>query len=178
MDPTQSLSKVLAAHIREIPDWPKKGILFYDITTLLADAEAFRLAIDGLAAAFRDKRVDVVVSVEARGFIFGGALAHALGAGFVPARKPGKLPYDKISVQYALEYGTDAIEMHSDAIKPGQRVLIIDDVLATGGTVAATAELVRRLGGEIVSVAFLSELTFLHGREKLPGLDVFSLIQY
>jgi adenine phosphoribosyltransferase len=178
MDPTNSLSSDLAGHIREIPDWPKKGILFYDITTLLADAGAFKRAVDGLAAPFQDKHVDVVVSVEARGFIFGGALAHVLGAGFVPARKPGKLPYDKIRVEYALEYGTDAIEMHSDAVKPGQRVLIFDDVLATGGTVAATAELVQRLGGKVVSVAFLSELTFLNGRERLKGLDVFSLIKY
>ena len=178
MDPLKNLSEDLAAHIREIPDWPKKGIHFYDITTLLSDAGAFRRAVDGLAAPFVDKGVDIVVSVEARGFIFGGALAHALGAGFVPARKPGKLPYDKIRVDYALEYGTDAIEMHRDAIKPGQRVLIFDDVLATGGTVAATAELVQRLGGDIVSVAFLSELAFLNGRERLKGLDVFSLIKY
>lgn len=178
MDTTTDLARALAAHIREVPDWPKKGILFYDITTLLSDAVAFRQAVDGLAAPFRDKGVDVVVSVEARGFIFGGALACALNAGFVPARKPGKLPYDKIRAEYALEYGTDAIEMHSDAIRPGQRVLIFDDVLATGGTVAATAELVKRLGGDILSAAFLSELTFLKGRERLKGIQVFSLIKY
>ena len=168
----------LTKHIREIPDWPKKGILFYDITTLLGNAAAFQYAIDQLAAHYQDQKIDLVASVEARGFIFGGALACRLGAGFVPARKPGKLPWEKVRVEYALEYGTDAIEMHKDAIRPGQRVLIFDDVLATGGTVAATASLVERLGGQVVGVSFLIDLTFLKGRERLKGHDVFSLIQY
>lgn len=174
MEPTLDL----AASIREIPDWPKPGILFYDITTLLQDPVAFRQATDALAAPFKDRQIDVVVSVEARGFIFGGALAYILGAGFVPVRKPGKLPSAKIRAEYVLEYGTDAIEMHQDAIKPGQRVLIFDDVLATGGTVAATAQLVRELGGNIVAAAFVSELTFLNGRQRLNDLDVVALIKY
>ncbi len=168
----------LTEHIREIPDWPKKGILFYDITTLIGNAQAFESSIDQLAAYFQDRQIDLVVSVEARGFIFGGALAYKLGAGFVPARKPGKLPGEKVRVEYALEYGTDAIEMHKDAIRPGQRVLIFDDVLATGGTVAATAGLVQRLGGQVIGIAFLIDLTFLKGREKLKGYDLFSLVQY
>ena len=167
-----------AKYVREIPDWPKKGILFYDISTLLGNRQAFSASIDSLADRYADSKVDVVVSVEARGFIFGGALAYKLGAAFVPARKPGKLPWQKIRAEYALEYGTDAIEMHKDAIVPGQRVLIFDDVLATGGTVAATADLVLRLGGQIVGMAFLIDLTFLKGREKLAGQEVFALIQY
>jgi adenine phosphoribosyltransferase len=168
----------LTRHIREVPDWPKKGILFYDITTLLADADAFAEAVRQIAAPFRDRQIDVVVSVEARGFIFGGALARELHAGFVPARKPGKLPYARIRAEYALEYGTDALEMHSDAVKPGQRVLIFDDVLATGGTAAATAELVERLGGQVVALAFLIELTFLPGRQRLAGREVFAAVHY
>jgi adenine phosphoribosyltransferase len=167
-----------AKYIREIPDWPKKGILFYDISTLLGNPRVFSASIDSLADHYADSKVDVVVSVEARGFIFGGALAYRLGAGFVPARKPGKLPWQKIRAEYSLEYGTDAIEMHKDAIVSGQRVLIFDDVLATGGTVAATADLVRSLGGQIVGTAFLIDLTFLKGREKLGGQEVFALIQY
>lgn len=167
-----------AKYVREIPDWPKKGILFYDISTLLGDARAFSATIDALAAHYANQKIDVVVSVEARGFIFGGALAYKLGAAFVPARKPGKLPWQKVRAEYALEYGTDAIEMHQDAIVPGQRVLIFDDVLATGGTVAATADLVRHLGGQIVGTGFLIDLTFLKGREKLAGQEVFALIQY
>ena len=167
-----------AKYVREIPDWPKKGILFYDISTLLGNAQAFSATIDALAAHYANQKIDVVVSVEARGFIFGGALAYKLGAAFVPARKPGKLPWQKIRAEYALEYGTDAIEMHKDALVPGQRVLIFDDVLATGGTVAATADLVRCLGGQIVGTAFLIDLTFLKGREKLAGQEVFALIQY
>ena len=168
----------LAGYIRKVPDWPKKGILFYDITTLLADADAFAEAVRQIAAPFRDKHVDVVVSVEARGFIFGGALAHELHAGFVPARKPGKLPFTKIRAEYALEYGTDALEMHSDALKPGQRVLIFDDVLATGGTAVATANLVERLGGQVVALAFLIDLTFLPGRQRLAGREVFAAVKY
>lgn len=168
----------LKSHIREVPDWPKKGINFYDITTLLSDASAFAEAVRQIAAPFRDQHIDVVVSVEARGFIFGGALAHELHAGFVPARKPGKLPFTKIRAEYALEYGTDALEMHSDAVKPGQRVLIFDDVLATGGTASATAELVERLGGKVIAVAFLIDLTFLPGRQRLAGRQVFATLQY
>ena len=147
-----------AKYVREIPDWPKKGILFYDISTLLGNAQVFSATIDALAAHYANQKIDVVVSVEARGFIFGGALAYKLGAAFVPARKPGKLPWQKIRAEYALEYGTDAIEMHKDAIVPDQRVLIFDDVLATGGTVAATADLVRCLGGQIVGTAFRTHL--------------------
>lgn len=168
----------LTRYIREVPDWPKKGILFYDITTLLSDADAFAEAVRQIAAPFKHRKVDVVVSVEARGFIFGGALAHELHAGFVPARKPGKLPFTKIRTDYALEYGADALEMHSDAVKPGQRVLIFDDVLATGGTAAATVDLVERLGGQVVALAFLIELTFLPGRQRLPGREVFAPVHY
>jgi len=168
----------LAQYIRDIPDWPKPGVLFKDITTLLKVPEAFREAVDRLAEPFMDKDVDIVVSVEARGFIFGGALAYKLGAGFVPARKPGKLPAETIKEEYALEYGTDALEIHKDAIKPGQKVLIFDDVLATGGTLSATARLVERLGGEVVGIALLIDLTFLKGREKLKKYNVYSLIEY
>ncbi len=165
-------------HIRDIPDWPKPGVVFKDITPLLRDAAAFRAAIDVLAGHYRKESIDLVVSVEARGFIFGGALACALGTGFVPARKPGKLPWTKIKVEYSLEYGTDAIEMHQDAIAKGQRVLVFDDVLATGGTIAATIQLVNALGGTVVGSAFLIDLTFLHGANRLKGYEVFSLIQY
>jgi adenine phosphoribosyltransferase len=165
-------------HIRDIPDWPKPGVVFKDITPLLKDPKVFKSAIDVLADHYRAQHIDTVVSVEARGFIFGGALAYALGAGFVPARKPGKLPWMKIKVEYSLEYGTDAIEMHQDAIVKGQRVLVFDDVLATGGTVAATIQLVSALGGVVVGSAFLMELTFLHGANRLKGYDVYSLIQY
>lgn len=165
-------------YIRDIPDWPKPGVIFKDITPLLKDHEAFSASIDALADHYRSANIDLVVSVEARGFIFGGALANTLGAGFVPARKPGKLPWMKIKVEYSLEYGTDAIEMHQDAIVKGQRVLVFDDVLATGGTVAATIQLVNALGGVVVGSAFLMDLTFLHGANRLKGYEVFSLIQY
>ena len=165
-------------YIRDIPDWPKPGVIFKDITPLLRDHAVFKASIDALAGHYRDAKIDTVVSVEARGFIFGGALAYNLGAGFVPARKPGKLPWMKIKVEYSLEYGTDAIEMHQDAIVKGQRVLVFDDVLATGGTVAATIQLVSALGGIVVGSAFLMDLTFLHGANRLKGYDVFSLIQY
>lgn len=168
----------LSKYIRDIPDWPKPGVVFRDITPLLRDRAAFKTAIDTLAEHFGPAKIDLVVSVEARGFIFGGALAHALGCGFVPARKPGKLPWMKIKVEYALEYGTDAIEMHQDAIAKGQRVLVFDDVLATGGTIAATIQLVNALGGTVVGSAFLIDLTFLHGANRLKGYDVYSLIQY
>ncbi len=164
--------------IREVPDWPKKGILFYDITTLLKDAQGFHSLIDALAGHYADRKVDVVLGVEARGFIFAPALAYRLGAGFVPVRKPGKLPAATVKVTYALEYGTDALEIHKDAIQPGQKVLIIDDLLATGGTAAACVKLVGELGGTVAGVGFAVELTFLNGRAKLPGQDVFALLKY
>ncbi len=168
----------LKNRIRDIPDFPKKGIIFKDITTLLQDKDAFAQAIDQLAEKFRDKKIDVVVAVDARGFIFGGAVAHKLGAGFVPVRKKGKLPYKTNSATYELEYGTDTLEMHNDAIKAGQKVLIIDDLLATGGTVRAVTDLIKRLNGEIAGIGFLIELTFLKGIEKLKGYPVYSLIKY
>ena len=164
--------------IREVPDWPKPGILFYDITTLLKDPKGFRALIDALSAHYQDKRVEVVAGVEARGFIFAPALAYRLGTGFVPVRKPKKLPSETARVTYQLEYGEDALEIHKDAIRAGQRVLVCDDLLATGGTAAATVQLVRSLGGQVVGAGFAVELSSLKGRSKLPGLDVFSLIQY
>ncbi len=163
--------------IRDVPDFPKEGVIFKDITPLLADAGALVEAVRQLAEPFHDKSVDVVVGMESRGFIFAPAVASELGAGFVPTRKPGKLPAETISHSYELEYGTDTLEMHADAIKPGQRVLMVDDLIATGGTMAAACALVRQLGGDIVGAAFLIELSFLNGREKLPGLDIISLIK-
>ncbi len=164
--------------IREIPDYPKPGILFYDVTTLLKDKKGFHAMVDTLCSHYSGAKVDVVVGIEARGFIFGPALAYSLGAGFVPVRKPKKLPGKTASVTYQLEYGTDTLEIHDDAISRGQRVVICDDLLATGGTAAATVKLVRQLGGEVTGAAFAVELTFLNGRSKLPGVDVFSLMQY
>ena len=164
--------------IREVPDWPKPGILFYDITTLLKDPGGFRSTIDGLKDHYRETQVDVVLGIEARGFIFAPALAYALGAGFVPVRKPKKLPAECASITYALEYGTDTLEMHKDAIGQGQRVLIVDDLLATGGTAAAAARMVQNAGGVVAGMGFVVELTFLKGRERLAGHDVFSLLQY
>ncbi|MGD0498542.1 MAG: adenine phosphoribosyltransferase [Bryobacteraceae bacterium] len=164
--------------IREAPDWPKPGILFYDITTLLKDAHGFHTVIDGLKERYRDARVDAVLGIEARGFIFAPALAYALGAGFVPVRKPRKLPAERVSITYDLEYGTDTLEMHRDAVAPDGRVLIVDDLLATGGTAAATARLVESAGGVVAGLGFVVELTFLHGRGKLQGYDVFSMLQY
>jgi len=168
----------LRAKIRDIKDFPTEGILFKDITTLLKDAPAFRYVIDRLAERYRDERVEVVVGVESRGFIFGGALAHQLDAGFVPVRKMGKLPGKTIEVEYELEYGRDALAMHEDGIRAGQRVLAVDDLLATGGTMAATLRLIEQLGGQVVGVAFLIELAFLHGREKLKNYPLHSLIVY
>jgi adenine phosphoribosyltransferase len=168
----------LEDRIRDIPDFPKKGIVFKDITPLLQDPAAFRHVINTLADTYRDKGIDVVVAAEARGFILGAPLAYNLGVGFVPVRKPAKLPAECISAEYALEYGIDSLHMHKDALSPGQRVLIIDDLLATGGTVAAKVELVQKLGGEVAGIAFLVELTFLNGREKLKGYEVTSLIKY
>ena len=164
--------------IREVPDFPKPGILFYDITTLLKDKLGLRAVIDGLQHHYQDANVDVVLGVEARGFIFAPALAYALRAGFVPVRKPKKLPAERVSVTYDLEYGTDTLEMHKDAVVKDCRVLIVDDLLATGGTAAATARLVREQGGIVVGVGFVVELTFLNGRKKLGDADVFSLLQY
>jgi adenine phosphoribosyltransferase len=164
--------------IREIPDHPKPGILFYDLTTLLQDPRGFHSLVDQLCAHYNGKKVDVVAGIEARGFIFAPALAYRLNAGFVPVRKPKKLPWKTESVTYQLEYGTDQLEIHKDAVKPGQRVLVCDDLLATGGTASAAIKLVRQLGGEVAGAAFAVELTFLNGRAKLPGLDVFSLLKY
>ena len=168
----------LKSKIRVVPDFPEPGISFKDITTLLQDGPALREAVRMMADAFRDDRVDVVVGVESRGFIFGSPIAYELGVGFVIVRKPGKLPSDTYRVEYALEYGTDALEMHKDAIKPGQRVLIVDDLLATGGTIAAAADLVRRAGGEIVGYSFLIELAYLNGRERLKGERIHALVRY
>jgi len=164
--------------IRDIPDFPHKGILFKDITPLLQDAVAFQDALDRLAAHYKDAGIEAVVGVESRGFIFGAPLAYLLNAGFVPVRKFGKLPSQTVNVEYALEYGTNIVEVHMDAIKPGQKVLIVDDLLATGGTVAAAIELVEKLGGQIAGIAFLVELNYLKGRERLKGHDVFALINY
>ena len=168
----------LKTKIRHIPDFPKPGILFYDITTLLNDADAFRDMIGALAGPFRDRGVEQVVGIESRGFILGGALADHLGAGFVPIRKPGKLPSKTRREDYALEYGTDGLEIHEDAMREGQRVLIVDDVLATGGTAKAAVGLVRRIGGSLLGLTFLIELNFLKGRERLSGEDVYSVLQY
>jgi len=168
----------LRNYIRSIPDFPKKGIVFRDITTLLQDPDAFRKAIDMLFDHYKNLSISKVVSVESRGFIFGSVLAYKLGAGFVPVRKPKKLPSSTIREEYQLEYGMDALEIHTDAIVTGERVLIVDDLLATGGTVAASAHLVKKLGGEIVGLAFLIELSFLKGRERLKGFDIFSIITY
>jgi len=164
--------------IREVPDYPKPGILFYDLTTLLKEKKGFRLLIDRLCDHYKSHTIDVVAGIEARGFIFAPALAYRLGAGFVPVRKPKKLPAKTASISYALEYGTDTLEVHEDAIGKGSRVIICDDLLATGGTAAATAQLVQKLGGKVEGAAFAVELTFLNGRSKLSGIDVFSLIQY
>ena len=164
--------------IREIPDFPKPGILFYDITTLLKDKAGLKGTIDALKSHYAGADIDVVLGIEARGFIFAPALAYALGAGFVPVRKPKKLPSDCASISYDLEYGTDTLEVHRDAIGPGSRVLIVDDLLATGGTAQAVTRLVEQLGGTVAGLAFVVELTFLDGRAKLPGYDTFSLLQY
>jgi adenine phosphoribosyltransferase len=164
--------------IRTVPDFPKPGILFYDITTLLKDKTGFAQLIDAFAAYYIGKEIDLVLGIEARGFIFGPALAYRLNAGFVPVRKPKKLPAQTAKVSYDLEYGTDSLEIHLDAVLPGQRVVIVDDLLATGGTMAATVRLVRQLGGEIAGLGFAIELDFLKGRSKFPEYDVFSLLHY
>jgi len=164
--------------IREVPDFPKKGILFYDITTLLKEKRGFAMLIDALAEHYIGKDIDLVLGMEARGFIFAPALAYRLNAGFVPVRKPGKLPAATAKHDYALEYGTNTLEIHKDAIQPGQRVLIVDDLLATGGTAEATAKLAASLGGKIAGLGFVVELDFLKGRDKLKSYDVFSLLHY
>ena len=168
----------LKAAIRDVPDFPKKGIVFKDITTLLKDPALFRRTVDLLAVLCGDRPVDKVVAIESRGFILGGVLASRLGAGFVPVRKPGKLPAKTLRASYALEYGTDTLEIHEDALDKGERVLIVDDVIATGGTAHAVGDLVDRLGAKVVAFAFLVELSFLNGREKLAGREVLSLIRY
>lgn len=168
----------LAKIIRDVPDFPEKGIIFKDITTLLKDKDALTYVIDVMVERYRDKQIDKIVGIESRGFIFGGAVAYLLGCGFVPARKPGKLPAEKISESYSLEYGTNTLEIHTDAIEAGERVLIIDDLLATGGTAAAVAKMVERLKGDVVAIEFLIELEFLNGREKVKEYNINSYIRY
>jgi adenine phosphoribosyltransferase len=164
--------------IREVPDWPKPGILFYDLTTLVKDPGGLKNVVDALADRYKNSKIDTVAGIEARGFILAPAVALRLGTGFVPIRKPKKLPWKTSRVTYDLEYGTDTLEIHQDAVLPGQRVLLLDDLLATGGTASAASTLIRQLGGEVAAAAFVVELTFLNGRAKLPGLEVYSLLQY
>ena len=168
----------LIKKIRSVPDFPKKGIIFRDITTLLKDGKALRQVVDMFYDRYKRVKVDKLVSVEARGFILGAALAYKLGVGFVPMRKPGKLPATTVRQEYALEYGTDSIEVHKDSIASGDRVLIHDDLLATGGTTRAACKLVERLGGKIIGLSFLIELLFLRGRDQLPGYEIFSILKY
>ncbi len=168
----------LAALIRDVPDFPRPGILFKDITTLIKDGPAFRYVIDRLVEPYRGAGLDGVAGVEARGFIFAAPIAHALGVGMIPVRKPGKLPWEAVSTAYELEYGSNTLEMHRDALSPGQRILIVDDVLATGGSAAATAELVEMLGAEVAGIAVVVELTFLKGRERLGKYDLRSIVQF
>jgi len=165
-------------YIRNIPDFPKEGILFKDITPLLKDKEAFTAAIDQMAKEYEDVEIDYVVGIEARGFIIGTPIAYALNKGFIPVRKPGKLPYDKLTASYDLEYGSNELEIHSDAIEEGDNILLVDDLLATGGTTKASVDLIEELGGNIVSIAFLLELVDLNGREQIEGYDIFTLLQH
>ena len=174
MDHTSDLKKL----IRQVPDWPKKGILFYDITTLLKDKQGFHTLIDALSTQFAGKSIDLILGIEARGFIFGPALAYRLGAGFVPVRKPNKLPAETARITYDLEYGTDSLEIHRDAIRKGERILIVDDLLATGGTARACTRLARELGADVAGVGVVVELEFLNGRSKLDDVEVFSLLKY
>ena len=178
--PSIALEQVawLKGYIRDVPDYPQPGVLFRDITPLLQNAEALQFAIDKLTERYRGAGIDAVVGIESRGFIFGTPLAYLLGVGFVPVRKKGKLPADTISIQYDLEYGTNVLEIHTDGLRPGQRVLIVDDLLATGGTTEGTVRLVESLGARVVSLAFLIELEALKGRSRLPGQDVFALLSY
>ena len=168
----------LKSKIRHVPDFPKAGILFYDVTTLLRDAQGLKLALDALAEPFEGAGIELVVGIESRGFILGGAVADRLGAGFVPVRKLGKLPAETVKASYALEYGTDSLEMHKDAVEPGQRVLIVDDLLATGGTAAAAVDLVTTVGGDVRGVAFLIELLALNGRDRLANQRIHSVLEY
>jgi len=167
----------IKSYIRDIPDFPKKGIIFKDITTLIKDRHAFKRVVDEIAEKFKNKKIDFVLSVEARGFIFGAAVAYKLGAGIVPVRKRGKLPYKTHSVTYDLEYGKDTLEIHQDAFRKGTRILIVDDLLATGGTTQAVVELVEKMGGKVAGIAFVVELVPLKGREKIKGYNVFSLVK-
>ena len=176
--PTKPLATAIEGLIREVPDFPQKGIAFKDITTLLRDGEHFKAAVEALASPFAGEALDLVVGIEARGFILGAPLALELGVGFVPVRKPGKLPAATLRHDYELEYGRDAVEMHRDAVQTGQRVLMVDDVLATGGTMAASCRLVEEAGGAIAGLSFLVELAFLHGREKLPNYRIEHLVRY
>jgi adenine phosphoribosyltransferase len=175
---TLEQSTWLKQYIRNIPDYPQPGILFRDITPLLQDPTALRFTIETMANRYRSQQIDQVVGIESRGFIFGTPLAYLLGTGFVPVRKKGKLPSQVISVEYELEYGSNVLEMHTDSIQPGQRILVVDDLLATGGTTAGTVKLVEQLGAQVVSLAFLIELAGLEGRSRLPGHDVFALLSY
>jgi adenine phosphoribosyltransferase len=168
----------LKSRIRHVPDFPKPGILFYDITTLLQEPSGLRAAVDCLTTPFNDQGIELVVGIESRGFIFGSAVADRLGAGFSPVRKPGKLPYTTTKANYSLEYGTDCLEIHDDAVRKGQRVLIVDDLLATGGTASATSRLVKQLGGEVYALAFLIELVALNGRDKLQGERIHTVLKY
>lgn len=175
---TENASELIKQQMRDVPDFPKPGIIFKDITPILADPHTFNLVLDSTAARFDSVTLDAIVGIESRGFIFGAALASRMRVGFVPARKPGKLPYRKKRVEYQLEYGSDALEMHEDAIAKGAKVLIVDDLLATGGTAWAAAELVRAFGGDVVAASFVVELTFLEGRKRLQPVEAFSLVQY
>jgi adenine phosphoribosyltransferase len=168
----------LKQHIRHVPDFPKAGILFYDITTLLRDPQGFKMTIDMLSTPYEGQGIEAVVGIESRGFILGAAVAERIGAGFIPIRKPGKLPAKALKETYDLEYGKDALEIHTDAVGQGQKILVVDDVLATGGTAAAAAQLVKKLGGNLHGMAFLIELLFLNGKSKLPGEKVYSVLQY
>ncbi|PKR85196.1 adenine phosphoribosyltransferase [Heyndrickxia camelliae] len=168
----------LKQYVTIVPDWPKEGIVFKDITTLMDNGEAYKFATDEIVKYAQEKEIDLVVGPEARGFIIGCPVAYALGVGFAPVRKPGKLPRETIQVEYGLEYGKDALTIHKDAIKPGQRVLITDDLLATGGTIEATIKLVEQLGGVVAGIAFLIELSYLEGRKKLDGYDILTLMEY
>ena len=178
MDVLKDSLDVLKSKIRHVPDFPKPGILFYDVTTLLRDPEGFRLAIDALAEPYYEKGIGLVVGIESRGFILGAAVADRIGSGFVPVRKLGKLPSTTVRATYDLEYGSDSLEMHRDAIQPGQRVLIVDDLLATGGTARATIDLVRQLGGDVAAATFLIELQDLNGRARLEGENIRAILQY
>ncbi len=168
----------LREYIRDVPDFPKEGIIFKDITTLISNGDAFKYAVDKMIEPFKEESIDRIIGIESRGFLFGGAMAYIIGTGVNIARKPGKLPWKTIREEYSLEYGTNALEIHMDAVKEGEKILIVDDLLATGGTALAVAKLVERLGGSVMGISFLIELTFLNGRKKLEGYKVHSVIEY